>query len=607
MRGIRWIAAGASLTCAACGGGGGGGSSNAPPSVAVTLPAAPVEVSRGVVVEVGYRCQDEDDVASTTLLLDRDGDLGTTADSIVLGSDLPETAGSTFVVEWDTTGIAPGAFTVFAVASDGHGVDRVAAGPALVTVRNVAFAHEWTSPAQSVASLPDGSCLVAGHFIETLTLGAGEPGETTLVAAGGAFGDVLQDVFVARIAPDGTLAWARRAGGIQGERCDAISAGADGSFVIAGLFRSDAVFGPGEPGETTLPFGGMNDAFVASYDAAGRLLWATPVRGSLQLAALARFEDGSCVAAGSFLGTATFGMGEEGETTLVAPGEPNDYEAFVARFTADGALAWARAFGGEGPDFAGQVAALSDGSCAVTSVIRGETTYGAGEPGQVTFESNPDAFDFSLVRFDEDGFVRSVVRAVGEDETSSSATCVREGPDGAILVSGAIVGTAVFGEGELGETRISAASAFGDSFVARYEADGSLGWVQRSVTGGGAASSAIPLADGGFVVGGILAGTTTIDPDGATQTLESDFPDVFAARFDETGTLLWARGSGRIDFSTTGVDFAAFPDGSFAVTGAFQGLAVFGAGDDHETALGPTPTSGPHHGFVARFNADGDF
>lgn len=58
-----------------------------------------------------------------------------------------------------------------------------------------------------IAALADGSALVSGAFSGTATFGPGEPGETLLTSAGDT------DIFVARHNADGTLAWARWAGG----------------------------------------------------------------------------------------------------------------------------------------------------------------------------------------------------------------------------------------------------------------------------------------------------------------------------------------------------------------------------------------------------------
>jgi len=69
-------------------------------------------------------------------------------------------------------------------------------------------------------------------------------------------------VFVARYKANGTLAWARRAGGAgQDESLDA-AAFSDGSSVVTGRFTAPATFGAGEPHQTTFSTSG---AFVARY------------------------------------------------------------------------------------------------------------------------------------------------------------------------------------------------------------------------------------------------------------------------------------------------------------------------------------------------------
>ena len=54
--------------------------------------------------------------------------------------------------------------------------------------------------AKGIASLPDGSSIVTGYFMNTATYGTGEANETSLTSAG------QKDVFVAKFNPDGTLA-----------------------------------------------------------------------------------------------------------------------------------------------------------------------------------------------------------------------------------------------------------------------------------------------------------------------------------------------------------------------------------------------------------------
>ena len=59
------------------------------------------------------------------------------------------------------------------------------------------------------------------------------------------------DICVARYNPDGTLAWAKRAGGIYRDTACHIAVLSDGSALATGDFwDGTATFGPGEPGET---------------------------------------------------------------------------------------------------------------------------------------------------------------------------------------------------------------------------------------------------------------------------------------------------------------------------------------------------------------------
>jgi hypothetical protein len=74
---------------------------------------------------------------------------------------------------------------------------------------------------------------------------------------------------VARYNADGTLARAKRAGGADYDEGIGIAAMADGSFVVTGRFLGTATFGPGEAGETVLTSAGSADIFVARYNADG--------------------------------------------------------------------------------------------------------------------------------------------------------------------------------------------------------------------------------------------------------------------------------------------------------------------------------------------------
>jgi hypothetical protein len=170
-----------------------------------------------------------------------------------------------------------------------------------------------------------GGSIVTGWFAGTSTFGAGEPNETVLTEAGG------NDIFLARYDADGALLWAARAGGPSENRPGGISSDGAGGSIVIGWFAGTSTFGAGEPNETVLTEAGGNDIFLARYDADGALLWAT--RGGGQNAefgfGVTKDSAGGILITGVFSGQATFGAGEQKETTLTGTG---GYEILLARY-----------------------------------------------------------------------------------------------------------------------------------------------------------------------------------------------------------------------------------------------------------------------------------
>jgi uncharacterized delta-60 repeat protein len=116
----------------------------------------------------------------------------------------------------------------------------------------------------AVTSLSDSSTVVTGTFgylyESCVTFGPGEANETTLITAGN------YDIFYARYYPDGSLAWARGAGGITADEGRAITTLSDNSTVVTGIFQDSATFGLDETNETTLTSAGGYDIFIARFE-----------------------------------------------------------------------------------------------------------------------------------------------------------------------------------------------------------------------------------------------------------------------------------------------------------------------------------------------------
>ncbi len=116
----------------------------------------------------------------------------------------------------------------------------------------------------------------------------------------------------------------------------------------------------------------------------------------------------------------------------------------------------------------------------------------------------------------------------------------------------------------------------------------------------------IVLEDAGHVyTTGSFTGTTDFDPGPSVYNLTSaGSNDIYVAKFDTNGTLLWAKamGGAYVDAATA---LAIDPAGNVYTTGGFCGTADFdpGAGTFNMTAA----TTGQNDIFVSKLDADGNF
>lgn len=176
--------------------------------------------------------------------------------------------------------------------------------------------------------------------------------------------------------------------------------------------------------------------------------------------------------------------------------------------------------------------------------------------------------------------------------------------DGSSVVAGYFSGTAAFGPGETGETSWTSAGDK-DICVAQFNTNGTLAWA--SAAGGtgtdwGQGVAAYP--GGGCLVTGFFNGDATFGADKAETTLHSaGGKDIFVARYDGTGQLVWAVSAGSAG-DDEGASVAAIADGTLVVTGFCSGEATFNSATTAATVL--PVAGGAEDIFLAKYDADGD-
>jgi hypothetical protein len=379
------------------------------------------------------------------------------------------------------------------------------------------------------ALLAGDEIVVAGWFSGTLTVSAATAAAPArvLTAAGGL------DGFAARLASDGSVRWAVRAGAAGDDIVRAVAAAPElvgpdgamlpGAIMLTGTVGDGAVFGPGEPGATAVPAG--------------------------------------------------------------------DGPIFAARIgPADGALVWARFAGSGVPAQGYDVATDAAGSAAViTGYVNGPAAFGAGAPGAVRID--PAAGRAFVARFDGAGhftWAKGLGGPVGEGDAVALTAA------GGVLVSGTFEGQGAFAGGAAPIVLTADSPGQPGCFLAGLAAvDGGVTWARR-VAGRGLRPWRLRRAAGGdLLLAASFGGGVLLDPDGAApaRVTSAGNDDALFMRLDPAGGLRWATAAGGLG-DDEGGDVAEASDGFVWGSGLYVGPVTVGAGASAVTLLSGTDGAG---------------
>ena len=261
-------------------------------------------------------------------------------------------------------------------------------------------------------------------------------------------------IFVAKYDNNGTPQWARKAGGSGGagqfDTATALAADAVGNVYLAGAFSSATA---NFDGNLALTNEGGQDAFLARYDGTGGLQWVRQLGGAQDARAngLALDGAGNAYVVGEFTGTLQL-PGTNLSTT------PTDQNLFVSRFSAAGAVDWARQAGGPLPD-AARAVTVRGTNVFVAGYFSGAASFGAD-----TLVSVANTYDAFLARLDTNGTFAFAQQAGGSDLGGDFGLGVAVDANGNALLVGYFNGASA-----LGSTTATSTGAE-DIFVTRFNA-----------------------------------------------------------------------------------------------------------------------------------------
>lgn len=365
------------------------------------------------------------------------------------------------------------------------------------------------------------------------------------------------DIFVAKITPDNSLVWVRRAGGdvdsgsAVGDTGEGIEVDAGGNVYVTGRFLGAADFGP-----TTLTAASNYEGFLAKYDAAGAMLWAR------QLGTSGGYEvdvDGA------------------GNAYVLATGSGHT----ILKFSPAGGSVWSKTLNTNTSQASPDLIADAAGNVFVTGGFTGTVDFDPG-PKTKYLSAGPypytDTFVLKLTSAGNLGWASQFAgRVSGSTRGFSYGNSIAIDGGGNVVVGGSYLHEVDFNPGS-GTTLLPTT---GGAFVIKLSGSGSLVWAKAlakspTVTSAWATVYDLAVDAAGSIYGvGSFSGSIDFNPGAGTHIRPSNGSnDIFVVKLTSAGNFAWAETFGGTGHEI-GWAIAVDPAGVVYLVGSYQGTVDF--------------------------------
>ncbi len=288
-------------------------------------------------------------------------------------------------------------------------------------------------------------------------------------------------------------------------------------------------------------------------------------------------SSGNVYVIGTFRGKADFDPGPDSfflkSSCPCDESDPLKPDIFFAKYRKSGALVWARKVGGSGNDDGKGIGVDANGNVYIIGTF--ESTADFDPSSSVYNLTSNGGLNIFLAKYNSNGLLvwaNSIGNASFDYGTSLSVSNA-----GVVTIAGSFSGNVDF-DPSPNNTFVDAGIS-SDPFFARYNTNGKLIWV-KDIAGNGESAAQDIFIDpaGGIYITGSFFGTSDFDPGAGTFSLTgTDAKDIFYAKYNANGKLLWADRVGGMG-DQAGLSIAADSTGNVYATGYFQGTIDFDPG-----------------------------
>ena len=387
----------------------------------------------------------------------------------------------------------------------------------LISVQAYGQVWDWarigTGPGMDINSAvvaENGNYFVTGYFEDTLTLGM-----FTLYAVG------HPESYIASYSTNGQIQWAINSKSLNsfGEVYSGnICSDQYGNLFVLGSFNGQIIYGG-----ITLTNYAINSMFLLKLDNTGTVIWAKKA-GNAYGAGIGTDNSGNVYITGSFTSLAMF----DADTLTNMGGK----DIFLTKYDALGNNLWVKQAGGSYSERPYALSVDSVGNCHITGSFSEMSPTGSSSFDNINIFTKGWE-DIFIAKYDTYGNALWAKSAgsVGMDETGRDIATDKQGY---IYLSGRISGTTTFGNDTLYITQLGS----NDMFIAKFDPSGTAIWGKNTKSrNAGPGPLCVDEYSNCYVTGWFKDSAFY----NSVPIYTSYNTESFITKFDEQGTLIWAK------------------------------------------------------------------
>ncbi len=349
-----------------------------------------------------------------------------------------------------------------------------------------------------------------------------------------------------------------------------------GNSYVTGTFQAAINVNPLGP-EMLLKRGNGNGVFIVKYDPNGLVVWAKRLvgKGDSYGRQIKLGPTGDVYVAGTY--SKALRLDGLSEPLMTSAG---GQDVFIMRFSNSGRLLWKGSLGGKKDDGVNAMAVGPDGDIYLGGWIRLEGDIDPTTAGKINVKTRGTDDTFIQRLSKKDGRVRWH-QVFGERDTGEAMIDLAVDAKGGLLVAGTFQREVEFDRGNSAFTRDSEGKRT-DIYYGRLIAKtGKWDYLRTFGSSDTEACGGLALdpAGGAFYLTGLFRSAMEMIPGDDSSMLDPvGEQDVFVAKFNSVGKMVWARQIGGEDATTVATGLAVDPAGNVHATGYFNETVIVDAG-----------------------------